>query len=390
MESPPPIPVLAKGFRPFFLLAALAAAVLVPLWVQRFGRDLPAPAYLPGMEGHRHEMLFGFTGAVVAGFLLTAVTNWTGRATAEGGRLLALAGLWVAGRLAVLLADSLPPGLVAAVDLAFFPALLACVGPPLWQEGDRENYFVFPVLAGLTLANLGVHLESLGWLELPPGRSTGLALDVVVVLLVLFGGRVIPYFTADALDLEEEDEPAWRTTGSVAGAAALALADLAGAPRGVLAGLAGGTAILLLVRLAGWQRRGVWGQALVWSLHLGWFWVAAGLAVRAMALGPGWIPERTATHLLTVGGIGGLTLSMMGRVALGHTGREVEAPRSLALALACVSLAALVRVGGPLLVPAYYFETLVAAAGLWSLAFGIYLVTFAPILGTPRPDGRPG
>ena len=185
------------GFRPFFLAAGILAAVLVPVWVANYLGHLPLVTYYDPVNWHGHEMVFGFTVAVIAGFLLTAVRGWTGYETARGPKLLALVGVWLAGRLAPLFPLALPRAVIAAADLAFLPCLLAVIVPPLWRDGRPRNLAVVPVLLALLAANVLVHLEVLGFTAHGARTGTYMAVDVVALLIVVIGGRVILYRAGD-------------------------------------------------------------------------------------------------------------------------------------------------------------------------------------------------
>jgi uncharacterized protein involved in response to NO len=362
----------------------------MPLWLLVLaGRAVPG-AYLAGPFWHAHEMLFGFTLAVVAGFLLTAIANWTQRETAVGWPLAALAGLWIAGRVAILAADRLPAPLVALLDLAFVPALAAACARPIVLTANRRNYQFVAMLAALFLANLAMHLGALGvapaWLR----RGGVAAVDLYVVMILVVTGRIVPMFTRNATRVDAIRGQAGRDRLAVGGAVAVLALDVLGVAEPMVAAVAGATAVAVVARAATWGARHTARHPLLWILHGGHLWVAIGLALRAVAP---WMPAlggTVALHALTVGGIGGLTLGMMTRVTLGHTGRPLRVPPIVARAFAAMLAAALVRVAGPLLGPAAWLPSMIASGGLFAAAFAIYLVTYVPMLLAPRPDGRPG
>ncbi len=383
-------PLLAMGFRTFFFLGTLLAIVSVPAWIWMFHTGTGTPSYLPGLEWHRHEMLFGYTTAIVAGFLLTAVSNWTGRPTASGAALLGLATLWTAGRLVLLGADRIPPGIVALVDCAFLPCLAWVVGRPLVATRSWRNLAFVPLLSLMALANLGIHLEAGGWIEGFSGRATAVALDAITVMMVFLGGRVIPYFASRALGPGAPVDPRFLGIFTNATAALVLVLDLSGAPARLVGAAAAAAGILCLLRLLSWRHAGIRGLPLLWVLYLGYAWVGLALALRGLA-GP-WLglPERIATHALTVGGIGTLTVGMMVRVSLGHTGRLLQAPSAAVVAFVLITLAALVRTSAPVIAPQRYLESLVASSILWSSAFVLLAWVLVPIVTRPRVDGRPG
>ena len=395
-ESPIPhdlLPVLAKGFRPFFLLAALYAVVMVPLWLAMLNGEITTTStYLEPVTWHAHEMIWGFVVAVVAGFLLTAVGNWTQRETATGAALAGLVLLWLAGRLALLFTAVLPRGGPALVDLAFLPALAIVLARPLLATNNRRNFVMIAVLAALFAANLVVHLDALTVLPAGSARYANLAsVDLIVLLIMIIGGRVFPTFTRNATGVGTIRSVAWLDRTSLFAMAALLLVDVIapGAVRfsAVLAGIAG---LLAAGRAVHWGARHALGNPLLWVLHAGYGWLVIGLLLRGASGTVGTPFSSVATHALTVGAVGTLTLGMMARVSLGHTGRALAAPRAMTWSFVAITLAALVRVLVPWLAPVHYGAALVAAGVLWVLAFGIFLATYAPVLCRRRLDGKPG
>lgn len=382
--------VLAKGFRPFFLLAAAYAAMTMPLWLLVYVGALASPTYLAPMTLHAHEMVFGFGGAVVAGFLLTAVGNWTKRETATGGALAGLCALWAAGRVALLASSVLSPTLVALVDLAFVPALTVAVARPLVAAKNRRNFVILVVMGALFVANLCVHLDALG---LAPGwqrRGCLLGVDVLVLLMVIIGGRVIPMFTRNATGVAAVRSVPALDVVAIVSTALLLFLDVtlqAGALVAVAAGVAG---LANAVRTTTWGARYAGRERLLLILHIGYAWIPFGLLLRASALFTSAVPSAIATHALTAGAIGSLTLGMMARVALGHTGRPLAASKWLRTAFALVSLSAVVRVTGPVFFAESVRAAMILAGALWTAAFTIYGLTFGPILISHRVDGRAG
>jgi uncharacterized protein involved in response to NO len=380
----------AKGFRPFFLLAGVSAIALVPVWLLMLTGGL-RPAHFSGPTWHAHEMIFGFVMAVVSGFLLTAVSNWTGRETASGAPLLALAGLWLAGRVVLAASASLPSPLVALVDLAFVPALMLVLARPLLAAGNRRNYVMLGILLLFFSANLCMHFEALGLLGAGAARRASLvSVDLVLVLITVIAGRIFPTFTRNATGVATITSVPWLDALAVAAIIAVTLVDaVAPASRTslLLPGVAG---VVMASRAVPWGMRHSFKQPLVWILHTGHAWLALGLVLRAVPSGAGMSVAALATHALTVGAIGSLTLGMMARVGLGHSGRMLVASPAIAAAFVAINLAAVVRVFLPLLVPSWYLQTLVLAGVFWVLAFSAFTVVYAPILWSPRVDGKPG
>ena len=336
-------------------------------------------------------MVLGYAVAVIAGFLLTAVGNWTQRETLVGTPLLALSALWVLGRVAMAFAGALPRGLPALVDLAFLPALIAVLARPLLATRSRRNFIMLGILGALFAANVVVHLDALGVMAMGSARRACLvAIDVVVLIILLIAGRVFPMFTRNTTGVTSIRSSPSLDVLTVSAMAILTLLDVLVPDHAATAAAAGGVGALAIVRAARWGTRHTARHPLLWILHAGYAWLALGLLLRALAGFDPAVPGSLATHALTVGAIGSLTLGMMARVSLGHTGRPPVASRPMAWAFGAITAAAFARAIVPLFVPGGYFATLVAAAGLWTVAFLLYLVACVPVLVMRRVDGKPG
>jgi len=372
------------GFRPFYLLASAFASLSVLLWAAQYSGWLPR-AYLQGPLWHGHEMLFGFTLAVVAGFLLTAVRNWTGQPTPTGGWLAALAALWLAGRVLVLT----PYAAAAALVNAAFPlALAVAIGIPLWRAGNARNYFFLGLLALMAALIASLHLALLGAASLPPRLNLVLGLDVVLFIMAVMGGRVIPMFTNNGVPGTGAGRHPLVERAALGSILLLFVVDLAQPAPAVAAAVALVAAAAHGARLFLWRGWRTLGTPLVWILHAAYAWVVAHLLLRGF-VGLGWIAEPVAIHALTVGAIGGLTLGMMTRTARGHTGRPLRADGWETAMFVLVQAAALVRVGGGL-APSAYLAGVQFSALLWAAAFGLYAVRYWPVLSRSRLDGQAG
>ena len=383
----------ASGFRPFFLAAALLAVLAVPLWLLVMsGSSSVGGGYLQPMGWHAHEMVFGFSSAVVAGFLLTAVKNWTGRDTATGGALYGLALLWLLGRIVLLLGSSLPKPLVALVDLAFLPAVALALARPLVAAGSKRNYVMLAVLGALFAANLAVHLDALGVLEGWQLRASRAGVDIIVLLAAIIAGRVIPMFTRNTTGSARVASVKVLDVAALAAIAGYSILDVA-RPSSSAAGVAAlAAAVLVVARSAQWGSVPALRHPLLWILHFGHGWIAVGLALRAASVAFVSVPPSAGTHALTVGAIGSLTLGMMARVSLGHTGRPLVVAPIMTTAFVLVTLAACLRVFGPLVGSSSvsYLAWLVVSGVAWSCAFALYVLGYAKILVSPRADGKPG
>lgn len=380
------VALLTIGFRPFFLLAALSAALLVPSWLLLFLHGASWPSPLPPLAWHAHEMLFGYTSAVIAGFLLTAVQTWTGQVVARGGALLALAGLWLAGRVACAVGGALPPAMSAAIDLAFLPALALSVALPIARTRNKRNAAMPVMLLVLAAANALLWWGALGGDALWFVRGQRLALDAIALLILVIGGRILPGFTANAVPGVTARPRSALDSAGIAAMAVLLVLDFA-APHSKLAAYAAAIAgVLNAARLWGWGGSRALTRPILVVLHAGFGCTALALVLRAFAVLTGAMVESAATHALTVGGVGLMTLGMMARVALGHTGRPRLLPPSIVIALYAVALSASVRVLGPVLATQHYVHVLWLSGGLWTFAFVLYLVHYTPILLAPRAD----
>jgi uncharacterized protein involved in response to NO len=380
--------LFAIGFRPFFLLAAIFAVVLMAQWVLTFVGSREFENYYAGIGWHSHEMIFGYTVAVIAGFLLTAVRNWTDIQTAAGASLVGLTALWFVARLLPLFPEALPPALIAVVDISFIPALMTALSIPLLGSDQRRNLIFVPLLGALALANVLVHLELNGYALNSARAGTFLGLNLVILVIVIMGGRVIPFFTERALSGFTSKR--WRSIEWSCPASALAFltAELL-LPDSMIAGeLAALAAVTNGIRLIGWYTNRFWRVPLLWVLHTAYAWVVAGFCLKAFAA-IAVIPPQFTVHAFTVGGIGVLTLGMMARVSLGHTGRPLKPSPLIALAFVLINLAAFIRGILPIFF-AQWLPFLVALSGsLWVSAFLLFFLIYAPILIQPRIDGLP-
>lgn len=374
------------GFRPFYLLASVFSALSVAVWAAQFAGWLPMTAYLRGSLWHGHEMIFGFTIAVIAGFLLTAVRNWTSQPTPGGLPLALLAALWLLGRVLVLT----PFATAAAwVNAAFPVAVALAIGIPLVRSGNRRNYFFPGLLILLGCAVLAFHLAYQGALELPPRLGLLAALDIILFIMAVMGGRVIPMFTNNGIPGAQARRLPIVEKLALGGILVLLAADLVQAPAPVILLAAIACALAHAVRLHLWQPWRTVHTPMVWILHAAYAWIVVHLALRAMSAA-GLLAESLALHALTIGAIGGLTIGMMTRTARGHTARPLKADGVEVAAYVLVQIAALVRVAGGAWLAGLYLPTVIVSALLWSAAFALYAVRYWPILSRPRLDGKPG
>ncbi len=382
--SPPGFALWQLGFRPFYLLASVFSALSIGLWALQFSGWLGTP-YLAGPMWHAHEMLFGFALAVIVGFLFTAGRNWSGRPTPTGVPLMALATLWVAGRVLVLT----PFGWAAAIVNVAFP-LAAAIGLaiPFIAARNQRNYFFVALLLLMAAAVLGVHLAQLGVTQLPGWVGIQVALDVVLFIMAVMAGRVVPMFTNAIAGASATKRP-WLEKAVLGSTLAVLLADVLQLQGAALVAIAGLCAAAHLARWTLWQPWKTLRTPLVWVLHVAYVWIPVHLLLRGLAE-LGMVSSSAAVHALTAGAIGGLIIGMMTRTALGHTGRRLVASRSDVMCYLLVLAAALIRVFVPLLMPAQLVHAVLISAALWSAGFALYAVTYWPVLTRVRVDGKPG
>lgn len=378
-------PVLALGFRPFFLAAGLMGALWLPLWLGVYVAGLALPLGTDPISWHAHELVFGLAGAVLAGFLLTAARNWTRQPTPTRGPLAALVLLWTLGRVAMLIGDVLPAFVVALVDVAFLPVVALALSRPLLAAKNRRNYAFVAMLLALAAVNLAFHIGDASLHRAAINASVYL----VILFIVVMGGRVIPSFTRNACPGAKVRTPRWLDWTAAVSTAALALAQLAqlGPPTHVIALVAGAAN---LARVAGWDTRATLDNPLLWVLHVGYAFVGLGFVLIGLAPWVSTFAGGAPIHALTVGALGTLVIGMMARVSLGHTGRPLVAPRAMTVAFTLMVLATLVRVVFPIASSALYVPALVASGSLFALAFILFVIVYAPILTRARVDGAPG
>lgn len=383
------------GFRPFFLGAGVYAALAMLAWLSWIGIHAAGGAltYISIAEAphlwHAHEMVYGFASAAVAGFLLTAVPNWTGAERYQGRPLMILFALWLAGRLAMWLTTHLPVGVVAVIDVAFLPALALSATLQLLVRPALRNLMFVGLLGLLTTGNVIFHLGRTG--AMPGGESDGVRLGLLTLILMIgiVGGRIVPAFTHNALNKQgiRDGMPkrfALLDSASLFLIVLFVVASTTGAPgklTGALGLLAGG---VNAVRATFWRPDRVLGEPILWVLHLGYAWLVAGLLLAGIAAISDVVGEIAALHAFGTGAVGTMILAVMSRASLGHTGRPLVAAPAMTVAYLMVTLAAVMRVFAAAVVPDFYNEVMLLAGLTWIGAFGIFSVVYAPMLTGPR------
>ncbi len=374
------------GFRPFFLGAGLMALLIQALWLAVLMGWVASPDYYGEIGWHAHEMLYGYSAAVIAGFLLTAGSNWVGKPMLKGRPLMWLVVLWCAGRLLPLF-PFVAHWMIALVDFLFLPVVAVVMLRPVIKVKQWRN-IAFPVFVlMMAIGNAMVHAEALGLADGSAMPGWMLGLYVILLIIALMGGRVIPFFIERGAEGARVRKWKGVEVVSLASIAVLMISETVafGSAFSFWAALV--AALANAVRWVGWLSRPAFKVPLLWVLIAGYGWLVVGLLMLPLSMVSD-VSVSLPIHAFTVGAIGVLTLGMMARVSLGHTGRVLKAHPLMSWSFALINLAVAVRVGLPLVGAA---EIAVAGATLlWLAAFLIFVVIYAPILIRPRVDNRPG
>ena len=382
-------PLFALGFRAFFVLAGLSALALIVLWNSVFKGELTLPNYFSNTLWHAHEMLLGYSVAVIAGFLLTAVKNWTSKPTLTDDALAGLCLLWLYGRILPFYAELLPDALIALVDFAFLPALAWHISKPILQTKYYSGLVFIGILLLLALGNGLIHADLLGLMQQTSAIGLQLVVATLIVLIVLIAGRVFPFFTERGLSGTLIIRNPLLDALAIASAVLVFAVQLAGLSELIIASAATCAALINTARIAGWYVQRIWYVPLLWVLYVGYAWIIVGFILTALAAYALVLPS-LALHAFTLGGIGVLTLGMMARVSLGHTGRALKASNAIAIAFVLINLAAVLRVLAPIALPQGYNLLLYIATLSWLAAFALFVLVYAPILNRARIDGQVG
>ncbi len=378
-------PFWGRGFRPFFFMGAVYSLISILLWAAFYSGHFSPPSFLlDPVSWHAHEMIYGFTMAIVAGFLLTAVANWTGGAPARQIHLAGLCMLWLAGRLVLNFDLGLPHFIVVLAGVVFIPALAVSLAIPLLRSWNKRNFIFLTLLSVL----LGCDL----WFLITSNLSAlHVALMMILIMVSLIGGRIIPAFTVAAL--RRKGIEAYQTDqlkldmAALASLMAVALCLTFAKETLVLTVCSALSCIIHGLRMRRYHTLKTFDDPLVWILHAGYGWLVIGLGLLALT-GLGLLTVSAVIHALTAGCIGSMILGMICRVTLGHTGRELKVGALTTFSFFAIQLAALMRVFGPILMPDYMSEWVIGSALIWCLCFLAYLWVYTPMLFAPRPDGQ--
>lgn len=388
------IPLLRLGFRPFFLAGALFSIIAITLWLLMYRGTVNFMPLGGGYWWHIHEMVFGFSCAIIAGFLLTAVQNWTGLRGVQGNVLASLFLLWLVGRVCLLFPNVLGATISTMVDIAFLPCVAFVLAKPIWAIKQYHNLFFVPLLIIFTLANIQMH-ASIYYPNLVLMQYAGYAGVMLITLLIsVMTGRVTPMFTANGtqtakvIALPILDKLA---NGSLALVTILLLLHpfigINNFYIGLILIFAG---VFQTIRWLRWRPWITFSVPLLWSLHVSIKAMAFGLILLGLSYFITEIPTNHVWHLLTIGGIGGVILAMISRVSLGHTGRSLQAPKLMPLAFITIVFASVLRTFGPWLLPEKTLLFIDISGFFWIVSFSLFVIIYGPMLLKARLDGRPG
>ena len=381
-------PFLRGGFRPFFLGGAIWAAAALAIWLCSLAGAVSLLSHFDPLSWHRHEMLFGFVGAVIAGFLLTAIPNWTGRLPIAGPPLAALFGLWVGARLVLLFSQLTGPAFPALLDVGFYLVLAGLAAREVLAAKNRNLPIVLLLLL-FGAANAADHAGAAGLIA-DVDIGVRAAISIVVLMISLIGGRIVPSFTRNWLAKNGVREglpgqPGRYDLAAIAVTAASLLVWVALPSSRVAGALLIAASLLQIVRLVRWGGVRARRDPLVLILHVGYLWVPVGLLLLGMSLLGTTVPTSAAIHALTAGAMATMILAVMTRASLGHTGRELRADGPTVLIYALITLGALLRVAAPLEWIDYVWGMRVAAIA-WGGAFLGFVLFYGPVLLSARVD----
>ena len=388
------IPALFRlAFRPMFLFGGVFSCLALVVWGLVLAGHLSFTPYGGLTFWHSHEMLYGFVSAIIVGFLLTAVQNWTGIPSIRGKKLAVLTGFWLSARLLMCFPQA-PAWLVIGVDMVFLPLAGYWLAKPIIAIGQMRNLFFAPILILLSAANLAMHLGLL--LQTPVLYQHGFMSTIwlITVLMSVVGGRVIPFFTASGTQTPKATPLPWLEYATLGSTWVMFFLFVTGAvyyiPPTVLGLLLWCCAAFHAIRVIRWRFTITLKVPLLWSLHLAYWFIPIGIALMGASYLFGVVSVSTAFHALTVGAMGNMILSMMSRVSLGHTGRKLIVKHWIILAFAAVLIAALARVFGAIFLPQWTLQFIELSVVAWCVAYGLFSLVYFPVLTQPRADGRPG
>jgi len=379
--------LFSLGFRPFFLVASIFAFLSILIWVivLFFSVNISAFNYYPATIWHAHEMIFGYLMAVISGFLLTAIKNWTGIQTINGTKLLLLVSLWIVGRIAPFMTDI--NWLIAIGDMLFLPVLAYFVALPLIQASNKRNYFIIGLIIIFGLLNMLIHSELLGLATNVSNYALKIGLYLIIALIIIMAGRVLPMFSQNGVTIKYQVKKYPFVEKLVIPSYILFMISVIFIKIPMVVFIASLlTAMIHSMRLKGWYNSQIWQVPLVWVLHVGYLFLIVGFIMSAISA---FKPSLyfLAMHAFSVGTVGIITSGMMARVSIGHTGRNLKhPPKTVYSIFLFLTLAAIVRSLLPIIFPSFYQWTILVSGLLWALAFLLFVISYAGFLIKPRAD----
>jgi uncharacterized protein involved in response to NO len=384
------IAIFALGFRPFFLCAYITAIVFTLNWQLSHVTSINLSTYYGDIAWHSHEMIFGYLTAAIAGFLLTSVRNWTGMDTVKGMPLVWLTALWLGGRILPYFDGTIPHWIISAVDIAFLPILTVAFTIPLIKTKQVHNYAFPAITITLMIANILIHLELLDILNNVSHHGINIAINAIVILLAIVAGRVIPFFIGrSSWGAHTKKWPTIERLSYIT-IITLVLVRIIFPETELILFLALLTAVIHSIRMAGWYARVIWSDSLLWILYIGYGWIVVSFILDALSVVVPSISSYIVLHAFTTGAISMITLGMMARISLGHTGRPVQSTPLITISFVLITLSGIIRVALPILLPEWIYYFIVLSGSLWAIAFLIFITIYTPILIRPRVDGLAG
>jgi len=375
------------GFRPFFMVSAYSAVILMAIWGLLYTNTIQLNNYYGIIDWHSHEMLFGYSIAVIAGFLLTAVRNWTNVNTISKTPLAILSGIWLLAR--ILPFTPVPGVFIALADILFFLLLMMAVAHPIIKVKQWNNLIMVAILGFFLLADMLVQGQHLGFIATGVIQGNSLALYCILLIIQVLTGRVMPHFTRIVVPGTKVEERPGLEKVLLFGLILLALVDVLAFNKLLTSFLAAVLLVAHIIRVYPWFSRPVLNISILWVLYAGYLWLIIGFIMKVF-VGFDWVTNNLAIHAWTVGTIGITTYGMMARVSLGHTGREMVPPKLAVAGFYLLFIAAVIRVILPLIAMSQYVLWIELSIVFWILAFTLFAIAYTPVLSQPRVDGRSG
>ncbi|WP_286263495.1 NnrS family protein [Thalassotalea atypica] len=383
--TPVPPAILELAFRPFFLLGALFSVIALIMWSLLLNGSISTAIYGGSLWWHIHEMLFSFATAIITGFLLTAVQNWTGVPSISGKKLMWLVLLWLSARVLFFMPALVPQWFIAVIDVSFLPAVAIALGYPIVKVKLWRNLMFIPILLAMASTNIAMHVAAINNDPmLMSNASTAMVLMVTLVMTIM-GGRVFPMFTANGTQTSRVATIEWLDTTTITSTVfvifiTLGVIDISGAIKAILLF---SCAFFHIIRVARWKVWVTLRTPLVWSLHFSYWCIPIGLIIFGLSEISPMFTHSQAIHTLTVGAMGSMILSMISRVSLGHTGRQIIVGKAMTFALVAIIFSFVVRVFGGYWLEDY-MEVINTAVFFWVVGYGSFFVLYLPILTKPR------